>query len=93
MLNYLEQVVTIAEHETGQERESEITRRAMPAPDPDAMEPGRAERFAWVEPVPDEDIDRVTVGADFRTEKVALGKKVDVLTCLTCKHIGHRIYN
>jgi hypothetical protein len=46
------------------ERESVMTHGAMTARDADEMDLGRTARLAWGEPAPDEESDRLTVGAD-----------------------------
>lgn len=78
-LNHGEEIMPIAEEETGQEGDGAVAGFAQPTFNPDAVHRGRSDRSAEVEAVPDEEMDRVTVRADVGSGKHELRKMVDVL--------------
>ena len=71
------------QQETGQQRERVMTPFAIPAFDPDAVDLGRTEWFAQVEPVTDEEIDRVAVRTNLGTGEDELGELINVLMDMT----------
>ena len=79
LLDHVEEIVPIAEEETGEERERAATRLTQPPLDPHPVRLRRAERLARVEPVADEERDGVAVQTHFGTGKVELPEMIQVL--------------
>ena len=67
------------QHKTGQQREGVVTRFAIPALDPHAVDLGRTDRLAKIETVPDENIYGMTGWTHLGTGKGQLGEVSDVL--------------
>ena len=67
------------QQEAGQQRDGLVTRLAVPTLDAQHIHLHLPQCLALVKPVPDHDIEHMTVGTHFRTRKHELAKALDVL--------------
>jgi hypothetical protein len=77
-LNHLQQVMPKTEEEAGQERNRVTTGFTEPALDVHWVHGSRRDRLAQIKAMPDEELDGLTVRADFRARECELGEMVNV---------------